>query len=49
MDKGSILAMPDTDQVCFAGTGKVVFEACAALPAVTVFGHTTTRSLLIKS
>lgn len=53
MVKKGILAMHDTDQACFAGTRKAVFEACAqkltrTQLCTTLFAHVDNLTLLSK-
>jgi predicted O-methyltransferase YrrM len=43
--KGGVIACHDTDQLCFAGTRKAVFEANSKY---TLFAHTDNLTILIK-
>lgn len=49
MVKGGILAMHDTDQYCFAGTRKAVFEACYKAEQLAHPSNLTLLSLKEKS
>lgn len=46
--KGGILAMHDTDQLCFAGTRKAVFETLFDQTNFELFAHTDNLTLIQK-